>query len=169
MTALDVYNGSSGDATKALYARLEALGSIGVVAMNVFRAHKCSARAKDYSRRYKGEAYGRKQWSMENLCAELLKADLPIRWGWKQDPAREFHNWVLYLDLPTGQVSFHTAARGKGPDYPDQWDGAKGIGSTRVCTWVDDLLSGRVTITTIAAPASPAAEALPASQQQSLF
>jgi hypothetical protein len=43
-----VYEGSNGDATRVLYARLEALGPIGAIAVNVFRAHKSSARAKVY-------------------------------------------------------------------------------------------------------------------------
>lgn len=37
MTALEVYEGSNGDATKALYAKLETFGPIGVIAMNLFR------------------------------------------------------------------------------------------------------------------------------------
>ena len=51
-------------------------------------------------------------------------AGLGIAWGWKQDPATINYPWVLYVDLPTGQVSYHSQFRGEGPDYP-----ATGTGS----------------------------------------
>lgn len=130
MTPKEIYEGSDGDATKAMYGELQKRGPIGAVAMNLFRASKCSARAKVYrggnsKGRYRAQAYERKQWSMDNLCAILLEnaEALGIRWGWKQDPDQEFHDWVLYVDLPgVGQVSFHTSGRGKGPDYAGEWD-----------------------------------------------
>ncbi len=143
ITVLEIFNGSNGDDTKALYARLETLGPVGVVALNLFRAQKCSARAKEYRRRaHKSEAYDRKNWSMANLCQALLlhAAALNIRWGWKQDPEQEFHNWVLYVDLPTGQVSFHAAGRGQGPDYPADWDRWPGQSAQRIVSWVSSLL-----------------------------
>jgi len=31
--------------------------------------------------------------------------------------------WVVYFELPQGQVSFHSPTRGSGPDYPGEWDG----------------------------------------------
>jgi hypothetical protein len=129
MNVVEIYSGSNGDATKALYARLEALGAAGLVAMNLFRAQKCSDRAKVYhGRRFKDDAYSRKQWSMENLCAILTKhaADLGITWGWKLDPVQEYYPWVLYIDTSAGQISFHTGQRGKGPDYAGAWDGSRG-------------------------------------------
>ena len=97
MTVHEIYIGSDGDATKALYERLATLGPAGVVALNLFRAVKCSTRAKKYSRRFKGEAYDRKNWSLANLCQELAKsADaLGIVWGWKIDPEQDFHNAKL--------------------------------------------------------------------------
>lgn len=138
-----VYNGSDGDATKALYARLEALGPAGFVACNVFRATKASERAKLYrgrqrgGGRYRDMAYERKQWAMDNLAQALTdRGDaLGVSWGWATDPAQAFHCFVLYIDLPTGQVSFHTATRGRGPDYGGQWDGARGAGPERICKW----------------------------------
>lgn len=149
MTPLEIYNGSDGEATKQLYADLERLGPVGVVALNLFRAHKCSARAKVYrgGRRghgsFRAMAYDRKQWSMDNLCQTLTTsaASLGICWGWKQDPAQEFHRWVLYVDLPTGQVSFHTSARGHGPDYPGDWDGIRDAGAARIIAWINALLN----------------------------
>jgi hypothetical protein len=138
-----VYKGSDGDATLALYKRLEALGSPGVLAVNLFRAQKNSERAKAYrGRGYKGAAYDRKQWSIDNLC-KVLAADAEpfgIAWGWGHDPKQPVHCWVLYVELPTGQVSFHTEARGAGPDHAEPWDGVPGQGPDRICRWVTRLL-----------------------------
>jgi hypothetical protein len=138
-----VYEGSSGDATKALYERLGGLGPAGTIALNLFRAQKNSARAKVYRRRYKHAAYDRKQWAMGNLAQALCDhADaLNIRWGWGEDPAQEYHRVVLYLDLPTGQVSFHTDVRGDGPDYPGEWDGVRGQSAARICAWTARVLA----------------------------
>jgi hypothetical protein len=128
--AIDVYQGSDGELTKRYYAELERRGPIGAVAMNLFRAQKCSARAKVYrGRRYKDAAYGRKQWSMDLLVQILAQhaGELGIRYGWKQHPEIIFDDqpsWVLYIDLPQGQVSFHSPSRGEGPDYPGEFDGA---------------------------------------------
>lgn len=145
---LATYAGSNGDATKALYAELEQLGPLGHVATNLFRACKASERAKVYRGgqrgrgSFKGMAYDRKQWAMDNLAGALdaQAAPLGLTWGWGLDVKQEFHRDVLYVDLPTGQVSFHTAGRGRGPDYPRAWDGQAGQSATRICRWVAQLL-----------------------------
>src|SRR5262245_13257310 len=98
MNARTVYDGSDGELTKRYYAELEKRGAIGIVAMNLFRAQKCSARAKVYRGgirgrgSYKDLAYQRKSWSMILLCEVLEKhgAELAIVYGWKQDPATSF-------------------------------------------------------------------------------
>lgn len=146
---LRVYTGSDGDATRALYARLEQLGPAGEIALNLFRAQKNSERAKVYrggargQGSYRGMAYDRKQWAMNNLVG-ILGAHAEacgIRWGWADDPEQEYHRAILYVDLPTGQqVSFHAAARGAGPDYPGKWDEASGTAPTRICGWCAKLL-----------------------------
>ncbi len=133
-----VYQGSDGEATKALYERLERL------AVNLFRACKSSARAKVYrGGRYRGAAYDRKQWAMDNLAAMLGKTARPlgIVWGWGVDDKQPYHRHVLYVDIPTGQVSFHCAVRDDGPDYPGQWDGQRGQAADRICRWIARLLA----------------------------
>jgi hypothetical protein len=134
MSARDIYDGSDGDATKRYYQRLCEAGPIGVVAMNLFRAQKCSARAKKYRGGIKGVgsfrslAYERKTYSMEELCGalQLHGSKLGINFGWKLDPATPLNggaSWVLYVDLPhLGQISFHSPTRMPGPDYPGEWD-----------------------------------------------
>ena len=148
MTVAAIYNGSDGAATRALYARLQALcGPAGVIAMNLFRAQKASARAKVYRGGVRGRgsfrdmAYEKKNWSLQNLCAALTEhaAGLGIAWGWREDPKQAFHSWVLYVELPTGQVSFHAAARGQGPDYPRDWDGCKDASAGRIVAWVESV------------------------------
>lgn len=144
-----IFGGSDGEATKALYGRLQRLGPPGVVAMNLLRAQKNSDRAKVYrggnaEGSYKRQAYERKTWAMGQLCVELLAhgaaADV-ARWGWKLDPqAAGPHCWVLYVDLPRGQVSFHTDARGHGPDYPGDWDRALGASTNRIIYFAADVL-----------------------------
>jgi hypothetical protein len=149
---LSVYQGSDGDATKALYARLTAeCGVAGAVAVNLMRATKASERAKLYrggargKGSYRGMAYDKKAWAMGELAGILVahSAELNISWGWGVDRLQPVHSDVLYVDLPTGQVSFHTSYRDKGPDYSKEWDGVKGVGPTRVCTWVASLLEGK--------------------------
>lgn len=159
------YAGSNGDATKALYDRLEALGPAGAIAVNLFRACKSSGRAKVYRGgergrgSYRSMAYGRKEWAMENLCAGLAQhagAAGIARWGWAEDPAQPVHKHILYVDLPTGQVSFHTAARGEGPDYAAPWDGVRDASAGRICSWCARLFDGAESSTPAGgAPALP--------------
>lgn len=141
MTVQEIYDGSDGEATKALYRELEALGPIGIIAVNLFRAHKTSARAKMYGRsKYRGMSYDKKDWSLNNLVSALVEhgTSLGITFGWKQDPNTPGYEWVLYVDLPTGQASFHTSHRGEGPDYTLEWDGEKRSGS-RIIQFCEEL------------------------------
>lgn len=155
LCVLRTYEGSDGDATKALYAQLERdHGAAGIVAVNLFRAQKASARAKVYRGgvpgrgSYRSMAYDRKQWAMDNLCWVLGEhaAALGIVWGWGVDAKQEFHRDVLYVDLPTGQVSFHTAVRGGGPAYERPWDGVRDASAQRICSWVGRLLDKTETV-----------------------
>lgn len=141
---MHVYTGSNGTATRDMYQKLLGYGPRGVIAINLFRAQKCSERAKVYrGGGYRSSAYERKQWSMNNLVDVLVvhAADCGIMWGWGTDEKQDFHKVVLYLDLPTGQVSFHAAVRGQGPDYPGQWDGQAGASPGRICRYVADVFA----------------------------
>lgn len=146
MKALNIYEGSDGAVTRAYYAALERRGPPGIVAMNLFRAQKCSARAKCYHGgirgvgSYRSLAYSRKGWALEELCKALtLYGELHIRFGWKKDSKLpdSTPNWVLYVDLPEGQVSFHSLARYAGPDYPAEWDGQRGASEMRILRFCD--------------------------------
>lgn len=143
-TAYGVYAASDGDATQALYRWLGGQGPRGLVAVELFRAHKASGRAKEYRGRSKGKAYDRKNWSLGRLCDILLAHadELGICWGWKNDPKTPYHCWVLYVDLPTGQVSFHAAYRMGGPIYHGEWDRAERVGEFRICAYIGAIHSG---------------------------
>jgi len=131
MNAAEVLGQNDGDVTKAYYADLASRGPIGRVAVALLRSQKRSARAKVYRRgKWRRAAYDVKQWSLDQLCRELAEngAVLGITYGWRQDPETVFGgdpSWVLYCDLPQGQVSFHSPSRGAGPDYAGDWDRSK--------------------------------------------
>ena len=151
MKAIEVFNQHNGDVTKAYYTELEALGPVGHIAVCLFRAQKRSSRAKDYTRgKYRRAAYDVKAWSMSELCAALSNPGLPITsWGWKQDATVVFGeepSWVLYVDLPTGQCSFHSPTRMADPDYPGEWDGT-GKSAERIIAFCDQVQSAATPLT----------------------
>lgn len=143
-----IYEGSNGDATKALYFRLTMLGAQGLVARELFRAQKASSRAKVYRGgmrgrgSYRSMAYDRKGWALANLCGALTAyaSEIGLIWGWGVDAKESVHRHVLYVELPTGQVSFHSGERYVGPDYSGEWDGARGACVDRILRWVRRLL-----------------------------
>jgi len=143
-----IYDGSDGEATKALYARLAAMGPAGELAVNLFRAQKSSSRAKVYRGgvrgrgSYKAMAYDKKGWAMSNLCAILAQhaPALGVRYGWQHDDHTAGYAWILYVDISTGQVSFHSPSRGAGPDYVGRWDGVLGVSADRIVRWCEELL-----------------------------
>lgn len=145
-TALEVFTQNNGDVTKTYYQELEKFGSLGHIACCLFRAQKRSSRAKDYhGGRYRRAAYDVKSWSMQELCKALAQ-QTSIAWGWKPDPSVPFGNepsHVLYVDLPTGQVSFHSPERMVGPDYPGEWDGS-GKSADRIIQFCDHVVLGNL-------------------------
>lgn len=141
-----VYQGSDGAATRALHARLEELGGAGRIGAFLLRAQKASERAKVYrGGGYRAAAYERKDWALGELVAVLAAhgGDAGVGYGWGEDPAQPVHKHVLYVDLPTGQVSFHTGARHDGPDYAGAWDGRPGQSPDRILRWCARLVEGR--------------------------
>jgi hypothetical protein len=144
-----VWQQSDGDVTREFYRRLAEKGPIGHVALNLFRANKCSARAKQYRGGLPGRgsfhnmAYERKSWSI-GVLSEILKKygrAAGIRWGWKVDLGTPGYSYVIYVDLPQGQVSFHNSHRLAGPDYPGEWDGQK-LSTERIVQFCDAVLVG---------------------------
>jgi len=123
--ALEVFTQNDGDVTKAYYAELAKLGPAGELAVALFRAQKRSSRAKEYRRgKWRRAAYDVKNWSLGEVDRLLTAhaAELGIAWGWKFDPDTPGFEWVLYVDLPTGQCSFHSSNRLSNKDYSGEWD-----------------------------------------------
>lgn len=140
-----VYQGRNADATSALYARLREVGHAGVVAVNLLRVARNSEMAKGYrSRRSTAKAYDVKDWAIGELCRALAESEGVVRgWGWGRDEGTVNFESVLYVDLPTGQVSFHVRHRRDGPDYPGVWDGTRGTAMARICAFVWMIINGR--------------------------
>ena len=121
MEARYVFNQNDGDVTKAYYAEMRAKGIEGCLAVALFRAQKRSTAAKRYKgRKFTRSAYDVKNWSLGEVCRILAK-DVGMNWGWKYDPRAVNFEHVLYVDLPTGQCSFHSPDRLTGPDYNGSW------------------------------------------------
>jgi hypothetical protein len=154
MRAIDVYSGSDGELTRRYYAELQTRGRIGTIAMNLFRAQKCSERAKVYRGGLRGQgsfrnmAYERKGYSLQMLSMNLqeLRGDDKIRipFGWKRDLNVILggdDSWVLYIDLPIGQVSFHSPIRYVGSDYDGDWDRQR-ASAERILAFCDAVMAG---------------------------
>jgi len=107
-----IFAGSDGDATRALYNELAGCGPLGFVAIQLFRAQKCSARAKVYHRgHYSTLAYGRKNWSLEQLTTLLMTTNAQGDvWGCGHPDPTARDPWVLriVLPLPQGPVTVTT-------------------------------------------------------------
>ena len=111
-TAREVYEASDGALTVAFYRRLCAVGPMGIICRNLFRAQKTSARAKMYrGHQYKEASYGTKNYSIDQLCNALAaNPSCGIEWGWGRDLDRSGFTHVLYVFIPNiGQVSFHSS------------------------------------------------------------
>lgn len=121
MTARQAFEGSDASNTREYLKRVQREGVMGAIAADLFRCQKASTRAKSYRGSSVARAYARKGAAMADLCRRLASSAV-LRWGWKADLGNGFAPWVLYVDLPNGQVSFHALGRGDGPDYPGNWD-----------------------------------------------
>ena len=140
-----VYEGSDRVATTKLYRELQKNGQTGWVAAQLLRCQKSSSKAKVYRRgpkpglSYRDLAYRNKAKSMKKLCELFWQDSCGFRWGWGTDKMEPSIPHVLYIDLPNGQVSFHSQERYEGPDYPGNWDGAK-ASEERIILFAGDVL-----------------------------
>lgn len=165
MLASSVFEQKNGDVTKAYYAGLSKRGYNGLLAVALFRAQKRSTAAKSYrpGPGYRGKAYDVKEWSIDQAVIVLSSYNFGFTWGWgidyhlraKGDP----NHHVLYVDLPTGQCSFHTGNRGTGPQYEGKWN--PGDGSKNAILRYCDQAWGHV--------ADPTPEERDAAVQEALF
>lgn len=145
MTAEEVFNQTDGEVTKDYYAQLDSRGPAGQLATALFRAQKRSTAAKRYrGGKFRRAAYDVKNWSLSEVCRILSSGNLPdCRWGWKIDRAMEErgdpHHWVLYIDITSGQCSFHSSVHLEGPEYPGEWDGTR-LSKERILAYCDEVM-----------------------------
>jgi hypothetical protein len=124
MKAAAIFEQNAGHVTKAYYAELAKCGHAGELAVALFRCQKRSSAAKKYrGSRFRSAAYDVKNWSLSEVARLLQKDNLGMAWGCGRDENTPNFEWVLYCELPQGQVSFHSAERLNGPVYSRGWDG----------------------------------------------
>ena len=95
---------------------------------------------------YRSLAYERKGQCLSVLC-DLLQANACGLPGLGIRRQKQFSaKCVLYLDLPIGQVSFHSTERFAGPNYPGEWDG-ENKSEQRILSFCDQLMRSAQTET----------------------
>ena len=147
--AREVFDATDAALTRAYHSDLKRAGHRGHLAAALLKAQKASLRAKKYRggilrgvASYSSLAYARKGEALAELCdiLEAVTSSLVRSWGWKIDDGAAFAGqpakWVLYVELPSGQVSFHNRHRLRGPDFPGEWDGAR-ASVERICAFCD--------------------------------
>jgi len=138
VTASWVFEQQDGEVTKAYYAAMNERGIPGQLAVALFRAQKRSTAAKRYRNKFSRDAYDVKNWSLSEVCRICSLAPSLFEWGWKEDPKTRGFKWVLYVVLPQGQVSFHSASRLNGPDFAGEWDGQH-LSKERILAFCDSI------------------------------
>lgn len=139
VTARFVFEQQDGEVTKAWYADMNSKGVPSQLAVALFRAQKRSTAAKKYrGGRFRRDAYDVKNWSLSEVCRILSLNPGLVEWGWKQDTNTPGFEWVLYVVLPQGQCSFHSASRLQGPDFAGDWDG-KHESRERILAFCDNI------------------------------
>lgn len=154
-SAARIFAGSDAAETKWYYGLLAKSGAVGEIAVCLFRAQKCSSRAKKYRGGIRGVgsfrslSYGRKSWSISELCQKLAAhPECGITFGWKKEGDGQIvPEWIIYVDLPEGQVSFHSTQRYEGPDYPGEWDRQR-KSEERILKFCDRVCESRLSVTT---------------------
>ena len=142
----EVYFGSASADTNRLMRSMK-LQPNGEIAALLLRAQKASSRAKKYrgglkdgpSFRYL--AYQKKNECLRQLC-EALNEQSDFTWGWGIDEAQTLNlpKHVLYIELPTGQASFHNFVRHEGPDFLGEWDRAIGVSEERIIEFCSSVM-----------------------------
>jgi hypothetical protein len=93
--------------------------------------------------------YAEKERALRAICA--LAPAAGVVFGWGGDPESHAARWVLYVDLPAGQVSWHTRSRGTGPTYKGRWDGVRDAAAGRIAEQQRELSQGAASATQDAA------------------
>lgn len=131
-------------------------GRVGMIGAALLNCQKESSNAKKHlkghagaiqSRRLSRERYQQKHQAMAALQVHL-KEYQTFNWGWAPDPnpSKSSAVHVLYVDLPTGQVGFHsTQMLGRNAKvYTGQWDG-QNKNMERIFKFCEDILNRKIT------------------------
>lgn len=124
MKAIEAFNSRDPAVTVSFQNSLLGRGVRGQLAFGVFRAQKRSTVAKGQrKRKFRREAYDGKQEALVYVDRLLTANDgLVDDWGWAKDSQQNYHDQVLYVDLPTGQCSFHSDHSSSAKAYGGKWD-----------------------------------------------
>lgn len=151
--SLSVFQGCDSARTRKYLHHLEKQGQPGRIAASLFRSQKASSRAKVYAggiirsdggfSSFRSLSFEKNSQSLQVLASLLREDSAGIRWGWGHDEETPHAPHVLYLDLPSGQVSFHSQERFAGPHYPGNWDGER-ASESRIIAYCDLFTDGLV-------------------------
>jgi len=119
MKARSIFKARDSKATMEFCTELATRGIDGAVAVSLYQVQYSSSRAKKYRRDGRQSSYARKNQVLSRVPHWLKASSIPFGWG--HDRSTIAYPWVLYVDLPTGQCSFHNQSRGPGPDYLGKW------------------------------------------------
>ena len=89
------------------------------------------------SRRARDHDYYEKRIAISN--AVKLATEAGVKFGWRRDGS--LVPWVVYFEVPTGQVSFHDSTRGEGSDYDQPWDGVRNASGERISSAIEALVA----------------------------
>lgn len=134
----DVFKKRDGNATVALCVELSKRGLLGAAAVCLYQAQYSSARAKTYRRSSRSNSYERKNIALMRMPRWLSRADIAYGWGYDATSINFEH--VLYVELATGQCSFHSSERGDGPEFRGRWN-PEVDSMTSVFRFCDQVLS----------------------------
>ena len=84
--------------------------------------------------------YMEKERHLRDACS--LAKGAGICFGYQESDTSEVAPYVIYFELKTGQVSFHTADYGSCPAYHGQWDGQH-ISRERIMAAIAEVIDGR--------------------------
>jgi len=83
--------------------------------------------------------YEEKANSLEAAAEAALQCGIAA--GWHENDDRESPiPYILYFDLPVGQVSFHSKAKCGLPEYSGEWDRVRDVSGQRIERAIDEFL-----------------------------
>lgn len=142
MKSIEAFESRNPSVTVAFQSSLLSRGVAGQLAFGVFRAQKRSTVAKGQRRgKYRRGCYDGKNEALKYVDSlmQIHARNLGLTWGWGIDRSQEYHSSVLYVDLPTGQCSFHSESSVSTTVYRGNWD-RKSNSRDAILAYCDEVL-----------------------------